>query len=109
MWARDSGACLHDGGEHGVDIDELLVVDERVELGYVALSGVEEHDAVRAGLEQADLVLLRQLHEAGHHFREVDDLLHARRQLVRQLDVQQRLAQRQHALQFRIAAALLGR
>ncbi len=49
-----------------VDAERAAVVEEAVVVGHVGLGGVEEHDAVRAGFEQADLVVLEQLHEAGH-------------------------------------------
>ena len=46
--------------------------------------------------EEDDLIVLRQLHEAGHHFGEFDDLLDDGRQLLRAVEPQLLVGLKRH-------------
>ena len=54
--------------------------------------------------KQHDLVVLHQTHEAGHHLGELDDLLHAVRHLVRDLQPQLRVRLKQEVVALSITA-----
>lgn len=57
-------------------------------LFFLLLFRVHFHRIPLTRFEQHDLVVLRQFHESGHHFGELDDLLYDRRQLLRALQPQ---------------------